>query len=107
ERTVQALGFGLGSRRGLLDVDGLVGHQREPSSIGCAPTRRVPLCPSNCSTYTPAPAPPFSERRASSSPVSILWCSVRIACISVSGPGGQPGAYTSTGTIWSTPCTSA
>src|SRR5580700_7171049 len=41
------------------------------------------------------------------SPVRIFSCSVRMACSNVSGDGGQPGAYTSTGTIWSTPCTMA
>ena len=38
-----------------------------------------------------------SSRRRVISPARISSCSVRIACIRVSGPGGQPGAYTSTG----------
>jgi hypothetical protein len=33
--------------------------------------------------------------------------SLNIASISISGRGGQPGRYMSTGTTWSTPCTSA
>src|SRR3989304_6997614 len=41
------------------------------------------------------------------SPDMILFCSVRIPWISDCGPGGEPGTYTSTGTIWSTPCTRA
>ena len=36
-----------------------------------------------------------------------LLVQVSMACSSVSGVGGQPGAYTSTGTTWSTPWTSA
>jgi hypothetical protein len=31
----------------------------------------------------------------------------RIASSSISGRGGQPGRYMSTGTMWSTPCTIA
>src|SRR5688572_29554614 len=34
-------------------------------------------------------------------------CSFRIASISASGRGGQPGTYMSTGTMRSTPCTMA
>ncbi len=37
----------------------------------------------------------------------ILACSLRIASISISGRGGQPGRYMSTGTMWSTPWTTA
>ena len=37
----------------------------------------------------------------------ILACSLRIASISISGRGGQPGRYMSTGTMWSTPWTIA
>ena len=33
--------------------------------------------------------------------------SLRIASMSISGRGGQPGRYMSTGTTWSTPCTMA
>ena len=33
----------------------------------------------------------------------IFSCNLRIPCSSASGRGGQPGTYTSTGTIWSTP----
>jgi predicted Rossmann fold flavoprotein len=57
-------------------------------------------------TWTSAPAP-VSRRRRVISPVSISPCKVSIAWMSVSGVGGQPGAYTSTGTTWSTPCTMA
>ena len=41
------------------------------------------------------------------SPVRIFSCRVKMACSRVSGEGGHPGAYTSTGTIWSTPWTMA
>ncbi|MDQ1398440.1 MAG: NADH-quinone oxidoreductase subunit, partial [Acidimicrobiaceae bacterium] len=41
------------------------------------------------------------------SPRRTFSCRVTMAWMSVSGPGGHPGAYTSTGTIWSTPCTMA
>ena len=41
------------------------------------------------------------------SPVLIPSWRVRMPCMSDCGPGGQPGTYTSTGTTWSTPCTSA
>ena len=34
-------------------------------------------------------------------------CSLRIAWMSISGRGGQPGRYMSTGTTWSTPWTTA
>src|SRR5918995_70980 len=54
--------------------------------------------PSRCSTTSPAPAP-VCWRRRSSSPDSMLSRRVSMAWISVSGPGGHPGAYTSTGTI--------
>ena len=39
--------------------------------------------------------------------VRIFPCRVRIPYISISGRGGHPGTYTSTGTIVSTPWTSA
>src|ERR687884_2323364 len=34
---------------------------------------------------------------------AIFSCSRRMPCSSASGRGGQPGTYTSTGMIWSTP----
>ena len=37
----------------------------------------------------------------------IFSCSFKSPSIKASGRGGQPGTYTSTGTIWSTPCTTA
>ena len=37
----------------------------------------------------------------------IFSCSFKSPSIRASGRGGQPGTYTSTGTIWSTPCTTA
>ena len=39
--------------------------------------------------------------------VRTFSCSFRMPCISISGFGGHPGTYTSTGTIVSTPCTIA
>ena len=33
--------------------------------------------------------------------------SINIPCINDCGPGGHPGTYMSTGTMWSTPCTRA
>jgi len=39
--------------------------------------------------------------------VRTFSCSFRMPNISISGFGGQPGTYTSTGTIVSTPCTTA
>src|SRR4029450_12935757 len=41
------------------------------------------------------------------SPFRIFSCSRRMPSISISGRGGQPGTYMSTGTIWSTPWTMA
>src|SRR5690242_688499 len=43
-------------------------------------------------------------------PSLVAWtclCSLRIASMSISGRGGQPGRYMSTGTTWSTPWTIA
>ena len=37
----------------------------------------------------------------------IFACSLRMPSSSISGRGGQPGTYMSTGTTWSTPWTSA
>ena len=37
----------------------------------------------------------------------ICSCSFKMPSISISGRGGHPGTYISTGTIWSTPCTMA
>ncbi len=34
---------------------------------------------------------------------AIFSCSLRMPCSNASGRGGQPGTYTSTGMIWSTP----
>src|SRR5205807_7982853 len=59
-----------------------------------------------CSRCASAPRPVSSRRRVIS-PLRIIWCRVRMECIRVSGPGGQPGLYTSTGTTWSTPWTMA
>ena len=41
------------------------------------------------------------------SPFMIFSWSLMIPSISISGRGGQPGTYMSTGTIWSTPWTIA
>ena len=41
------------------------------------------------------------------SPFMIFSCSLRMPWISISGRGGQPGTYMSTGTSWSTPWTIA
>ena len=50
----------------------------------------------------------ISARRLTPSLVAWIWsCSLRIASISISGRGGQPGRYMSTGTMWSTPWTIA
>src|SRR3954469_9126012 len=49
----------------------------------------------------------WRARLAPSGSCWILWCSLRIASISISGRGGQPGRYMSTGTMWSTPWTIA
>ena len=58
---------------------------REPSSTGCSPW--------TSGTCSWMPAPPLdSVRRRVSSPFWMLSCNVRMACMRVSGPGGQPGA---------------
>ena len=46
---------------------------------------------------SPRPARRRLARGAKISPFWIWSCRVRMPCISVSGPGGQPGTYTSTG----------
>jgi hypothetical protein len=47
------------------------------------------------------------SKRPSGSSRSIFFCSLRIASMTASGRGGQPGTYTSTGMIESTPWTTA
>src|SRR6056297_617264 len=91
-----------------------VGGCGRVTGVGCAGVAHAGLAPSSTgvpvgsmnSTCTLAPAPE-SLRRFMISFVSIRPCRVSMAWISVSGVGGQPGAYTSTGTTWSTPCTMA
>ena len=49
---------------------------------------------------------PLAARRSSSLPMPSFWmrsCSMTMPWRSASGRGGQPGTYTSTGMIWSTP----
>src|SRR5699024_200423 len=76
---------------------GLVAHRMRPfiSLVGSA------FRPASSSSVIWA-------RRLAPSLVCWTWsCSFRIASISISGLGGQPGRYMSTGTTWSTPCTIA
>ena len=49
----------------------------------------------------------LGRRHLNGSVVRTFSCSLRMPCISISGLGGHPGTYTSTGTIVSTPCTIA
>src|SRR5690349_21424169 len=75
----------------------LVGHRSRPfiSEVGSA--RRAAV--SSSAT---------SSRRLAPSLVCWTWsCSLRIASMSISGRGGQPGRYMSTGATWSTPWTIA
>src|SRR6266542_3834398 len=67
-------------------------------STGARPTGAPPR-------GSPDPSARISFER--DSPLRILACSLMIPSISISGRGGQPGTYMSTGTIWSTPCTTA
>ena len=56
------------------------------------------LCPDSASS---------AARLVPSGSSMILAWILRIASMSISGRGGQPGRYMSTGTTWSTPCTIA
>jgi hypothetical protein len=98
EHAVPPLRLGPFGRGGLGEGLGVAHHGLAETTTGVAPD----VCPSRWPTWISAP-PPVAPRRRVSSPLAITWCRVRMACWSVSGPGGQPGAYTSTGTIWSTP----
>src|SRR4029077_2529652 len=77
----------------------VVGHRVVPY----LPTQDPAGTAAAVSSWIAAPPVGDASRRRSNSPVRICSCSVRMPCINVSGPGGQPGTYTSTGTIWSTP----
>src|SRR6478672_3858892 len=82
--------------RGLLDLL-LVAHLSRPfmSEVGSAWSAAVSCCS-------------ISALRLLPSLACWTWSwSLRIASISISGRGGQPGRYMSTGTTWSTPWTIA
>src|SRR5699024_1520237 len=74
-----------------------VGHRMSPfiSDVGAAASAASSR--SACSTSALLPSLVFWT----------LSCSLYTASISISGRGGQPGRYMSTGTTWSTPCTMA
>jgi hypothetical protein len=77
-------------------------NDRPPRVTGWSPA----VWPSRWGNWIAAP-PPVSTRRRRISPLWIFSWMVLMAWMSVSGPGGHPGAYASTGTIWSTPWTIA
>ena len=83
----ELLGSDLGRRGGLGGLrsvrSGMIGHgQLRPRMTGVEPPTPA------CSMTMPAPSP----GRRVSSPSRICWCRVRMACMRVSGEGGQPGA---------------
>src|SRR6476469_70888 len=87
----------LGRAGRLVLVALVVAHRSRPfiSEVGSA--RRAAVSSSAISVLRLAP-----------SLVAWTWSwSLRIASMSISGRGGQPGRYMSTGTMWSTPCTIA
>src|SRR5262249_22990831 len=80
-----------------------------PYPLGSHPAPPLPVVP-GAGTSGAVSAGTSARARAGRAPPSsttfsaaILSCRRRMPCSSASGRGGQPGTYTSTGMIWSTP----